>query len=57
MGQLHTCTGQYLSCMLFAVKRLTTLASFRSRLSSNPNIGAGLTMVVSGKISRTTRSA
>lgn len=43
--------------MLFAVKRFVTLASFSSSLSSKPNIGAGLTMVVSGKMLRTTCSA
>jgi hypothetical protein len=42
--------------MLFAVKRFATLASLSSSLSSKPNIGAGLTMVVSGKISRATFS-
>jgi hypothetical protein len=42
--------------MLFAVNRFRTLASLRSRLSSNPNIGAGLTIVVSGKMLRATCS-
>lgn len=42
--------------MSFEVKRLPTLASFRSSLSSKPNMGAGRTIVVSGKISRTTFS-
>jgi hypothetical protein len=43
--------------MLFAVKRFVMLASLSSRLSSKPNIGAGLTIVVSGKMSRTALSA
>lgn len=51
----HTWTGRYRSCMLFAVK-FTTLASFNKRLSSKPNMGAGRTIVVSGKIDRATSS-
>jgi hypothetical protein len=43
--------------MLFAVKRFVMLASLSSRLSSKPNIGAGLTIVVSGKMLRTAFSA
>jgi hypothetical protein len=39
------------------VKRFVMLASLSSRLSSKPNIGAGLTIVVSGKMSRTALSA
>ena len=42
--------------MLFAVKRFMTPASFKSRLSSKPNMGAGRTIVVSGKMLRTTCS-
>jgi hypothetical protein len=42
--------------MLLAVKRFITLASLSSRLSSKPNMGAGLTIVVSGKMLRATFS-
>ena len=51
-----TCTGQKRSCMWFDVKRLVTPANLWRRLSSKPNIGAGRTMVVSGKMLRTTSS-
>ena len=47
-----TWTGQYFSCIWFDVKRLVTPASLCSKLSSKPNIGAGRTIVVSGKILR-----
>ena len=54
--RLLTCTGHILSLMWLAVNRLLTLASLWRRWSSNPNKGAGRTMVVSGNIRRTTCS-
>ena len=52
----RTCTGQNLCCMWFEVKRLVTPASLCKRRSSKPKRGAGRTMVVSGKMLRTTFS-
>jgi hypothetical protein len=42
--------------MWLAVKTFVTPASLCNKRSSNPNIGAGLTIVVSGKMLRTTAS-
>lgn len=56
MWKTRTWTGQYLSCMWFDVKICDELASLCSKWSSKPNIGAGRTIVVSGKIDRTSLS-
>lgn len=48
--RLPTWTGEYVSCMLLDVNKLAGVASLINRLSSKPKMGAGRTMVVSGKM-------